>query len=615
MINFSVIMPTFNQSAFIRRAISSLLRQTYSNWELRIINDGCTDETDFFVKDYLSDSRISYIKNPENKGLGFAVNQGIDKAKYDYIAYLPSDDYYFDSHLSHLKEAFEKSEDVVLAYTAATSEVKDSLIYEEKSTINGLLKNYCLQLVQTAHRKTSDRWTTRDEWVTYDYFDLFWRKLIDKGEFAFVNETTCYWTNHPKQHHKLVSELYGGGINIFRQHYNIKEPFKYKASKLSIVDEKKMYDDFIKIRKVQCSDNPLKILIVGELAYHPERILAFEERGHKLYGLWVKRPTHSFSSVGPMQFRNNITDISFGNWENEIKEIKPDIIYATQNMGVENLAHDVFMKFPEIPFVWHFKESPFNSIKNGTWDKVIELYQKSDGVIYPNIESKYWYEQFIPERECYMILDGDLLNADCLTDDFSPLLSDTDGEIHTVCPGRLVGVDAEAAKVLVDNKIHIHLYADNIVSAPFHVRARNLASDYFHLHPQCSIAQWVKEFSKYDAGWLHCFDSHNNGKIEHLGWDDLNIPARVNVLAAAGLPMITNRNKGHIVAMRSYVEKNEMSVLFDDFNELATLLKDKSFMRRIRENVISNRHSFSFDYHVDDVIDFFRKTIETKKVL
>lgn len=55
---FTVIMPTYNQAAFIRRAILSLQRQTYSNWELIIVNDGCTDETEKFISDFLKDPKI-----------------------------------------------------------------------------------------------------------------------------------------------------------------------------------------------------------------------------------------------------------------------------------------------------------------------------------------------------------------------------------------------------------------------------------------------------------------------------------------------------------------------------------------------------------------------------
>ena len=59
--HFSVIMPTYNQASFIRRAILSLQRQTYPNWELIIINDGCTDDTEMFISDFLNDERIVYI--------------------------------------------------------------------------------------------------------------------------------------------------------------------------------------------------------------------------------------------------------------------------------------------------------------------------------------------------------------------------------------------------------------------------------------------------------------------------------------------------------------------------------------------------------------------------
>jgi glycosyltransferase involved in cell wall biosynthesis len=52
---FSVIMPICNQASFIRRAIPGLQRQTCSQWELIIINDGCSDETEFFIPDFLSD--------------------------------------------------------------------------------------------------------------------------------------------------------------------------------------------------------------------------------------------------------------------------------------------------------------------------------------------------------------------------------------------------------------------------------------------------------------------------------------------------------------------------------------------------------------------------------
>ena len=318
---------------------------------------------------------------------------------------MPSDDYYFENHLALLAKEFESSKDIALAFTEAKSEIKDSMSYDVKKKTNGIFNQYSLQLVQTAHKKTSDRWITRAEWVSDDLFDLFWQKLIDKGKITSITTETCFWTSHPHQHHKLLCEHYGGGLNVYRQYYNIQEPIKIKVSRDKFIDEEKLYKNFQIPKVPHVEENSLKILIVGELAYNPERIFAFEEHGHKLYGLWIKRPTFSFSTVGHLPFGNTI-DVPYDNWEEKVKEIKPDIIYATLNYGAVPLAYEVLRKVPEIPFVWHFKEGPFLCMQKGTWSELIELYNSADGKIYLNPEIKRWYEQFIPETGLSFILDG-----------------------------------------------------------------------------------------------------------------------------------------------------------------------------------------------------------------
>ena len=101
-LHISIIMPAYNQAAFIRRAILSLYAQTHPEWELIIVNDGSTDDTEAFIRDFLSDDRVTYIKNEENQGLGRALNQGLDAACHDLVAYLPADDCYFENHLETL---------------------------------------------------------------------------------------------------------------------------------------------------------------------------------------------------------------------------------------------------------------------------------------------------------------------------------------------------------------------------------------------------------------------------------------------------------------------------------------------------------------------------------
>lgn len=200
---FSIIMPTYNQSEFIRRAILSVIEQTYASWELIIVDDGCTDGTEENVKDYLETyNNIAYIRNQTNKGMGHAINQGLAVARYSYIAYLPSDDFYYVNHLQDLKERFEESGDIVLVYSGMRYDLNDTVVYSSDYQTLGVREGYSLQLAQTAHRKTEDRWVERDEWVTDDLYRMFWCRLVDKGAFIPTNKISAYWTNHPNQRHQ-----------------------------------------------------------------------------------------------------------------------------------------------------------------------------------------------------------------------------------------------------------------------------------------------------------------------------------------------------------------------------------------------------------------------------
>lgn len=87
----SVVMPVYNGERFLREAIESILKQTYSDFEFIIINDGSTDKTDEIVRSY-NDPRIVYIKNDKNLGLSKSFNTGIDAARGKYIARMDADD-------------------------------------------------------------------------------------------------------------------------------------------------------------------------------------------------------------------------------------------------------------------------------------------------------------------------------------------------------------------------------------------------------------------------------------------------------------------------------------------------------------------------------------------
>lgn len=610
---FSVIMPTYNQSEFIRRAILSLVRQTYTNWELIIVDDGCTDQTGEIINDYLETyANIVYIRNQTNKGLGYAINQGLVAAKYDCIAYLPSDDFFYVNHLADLKDKLEESEKVILAYTGMKYDLDDTVVHPDKFETLGVREGYSLQLVQTAHRKTEDRWLERSEWVTDNLQLMFWHQLMDKGVFVPTNKVSAYWTNHPGQRHKIISEKYGGGINHYRSFYKVKEPIKIRVSDYKFTDEEEIYKNFR--REVQPSTDSLKILLVGELAFNPDRIYALEEAGHQLYGLWIEKPTYCSSTVGQLPF-GHVIDIPYDDYQYKIREIKPDIIYGLLNFGAISLAYEVLKSFPEIPFVWHFKESAFHAIREGEWKKLVYLYTHADGKIYINKEVKAWFEQFIPNTGLSYILDGDLPKRDYFSDQFSKRLSESDNEIHTVVPGRIVGITPDCAEALAKHDIHIHVYTENYHDHKmgYLLFLKNKLPKHIHLHSHCKPGDWVREFSRYDAGWLHCFDSNNRGDVLNANWNDLNIPARLTTLAMAGLPMIQKNNTGHLVAMQTIARDKNVGVFFNNMHDLCCQLNDREYMKTLRGNMLKHRFEFSFDYHVPGLIAFFRDVMEAKK--
>ncbi len=92
----SVIVPTYNRQKYIKKALDSVLFQSYQNFEIIIVDDGSTDDTKSVVEDYLKDPRVFYLYQ-SNQKVSMARNNGIKNSRGEYIALLDSDDYWLDS--------------------------------------------------------------------------------------------------------------------------------------------------------------------------------------------------------------------------------------------------------------------------------------------------------------------------------------------------------------------------------------------------------------------------------------------------------------------------------------------------------------------------------------
>jgi glycosyltransferase involved in cell wall biosynthesis len=138
-------MPCFNAEKFIRQSIESVINQTYSNWELIIIND-CSNDTSLKIINSYNDKRIKIINNLTNEGVSFSRNQGIKIAKGNFISFLDSDDIWHDdmlmTQLIYLNSGFDvccSNYFIIDEKGKKIKEIKDIEIIDSKSILKSNL--------------------------------------------------------------------------------------------------------------------------------------------------------------------------------------------------------------------------------------------------------------------------------------------------------------------------------------------------------------------------------------------------------------------------------------------------------------------------------------------
>ena len=111
---FSVIIPTYNRKFFLKRAIDSILMQTFKEFEIIIVDDGSTDNTKQLVDTY-NDNRIVYF-HIEKSGVNFARNKGIQNANGNYIAFCDSDDCWLPRKLEEHLKKYQEDDEIKVVY-------------------------------------------------------------------------------------------------------------------------------------------------------------------------------------------------------------------------------------------------------------------------------------------------------------------------------------------------------------------------------------------------------------------------------------------------------------------------------------------------------------------
>jgi glycosyltransferase involved in cell wall biosynthesis len=214
----SIIMPSYNTGRFIKFSIESVLNQSYSNWELIIVDDCSTDDTDDFVRDYLPDDRIYYIKNEENCGADTSSNRALREAKGKWIAFLDSDDLW-ESEKLEKQITFMQENGYSFSYTDYMIKLNDEwlpYIYTGPNIVNRRkMYDYCYFSTITVMYDKDVIGLIQIEDLRKNNDYAIWLQAIEKSNCYRFPVCLSYYIKHDGS----ISS--GSKINLIKWHYHL----------------------------------------------------------------------------------------------------------------------------------------------------------------------------------------------------------------------------------------------------------------------------------------------------------------------------------------------------------------------------------------------------------
>lgn len=213
MPKISVCIPSYNHAHFLTDAIGSVLKQTYTDFELVVVDNCSTDNTAQLVQEYMAtDSRVRYVRNHINVGPQNNLNRCLEVATGEYINILCADDLLEPAALQELIRAFDEHPGISLAGCARLI-VNQRLRPIKLLSFSGTPKvlsgaeviRMCLSTSNLIGEPSAVLFRTRDADRGFDtryrhLIDLeMWFHLLHKGGFAFIPESLCRIRSHSEQ--------------------------------------------------------------------------------------------------------------------------------------------------------------------------------------------------------------------------------------------------------------------------------------------------------------------------------------------------------------------------------------------------------------------------------
>lgn len=223
----SVIMPAYNSEKFIIEAINSVVSQTLTDWELLVIDDGSTDDTQRIVADFAEkDSRIQFLVNEANMGVAKTRNKGLAVCRGQYVALLDSDDYYKPDMLQKMVDCARRTtaDIVYCSYELIDEQGKkvcnDFIVPEQTDFEHSLVRSVitCSSVLMTCELAKNNRFPTD----IYHEDIALWFQLLRDGAKAF-GETEVLAAYRQRSGSKSANKLKSAirRWSIYRKHLKL----------------------------------------------------------------------------------------------------------------------------------------------------------------------------------------------------------------------------------------------------------------------------------------------------------------------------------------------------------------------------------------------------------
>jgi glycosyltransferase involved in cell wall biosynthesis len=240
---FSVIIPTFNHANFLKLALCSLIKQTFTDWECVIIDNHSQDHTDHVVAEF-RDPRLRLMKIYNNGVIAASRNLGLDSATGEWVAFLDADDVWYSTRLEKIAAAIAEDEQLDVI---STDEWSVHLNTQQKSSLRygPYCPNFYQALLKDGNRlstsatairrefleRESLRFRENAEFITVEDYDLWMRVARAGAKFLFISSYEGEYTVHGSNSSANMQRHYMNLKSLLQDHvFNLQEFSKDRES-------------------------------------------------------------------------------------------------------------------------------------------------------------------------------------------------------------------------------------------------------------------------------------------------------------------------------------------------------------------------------------------------